>query len=157
MKELIVKASILMGVLLLGTHSFGQNPVNWTEQQLIAPADLANTLMAKKDLPEIINVGPSALIPSSTDIGMVNNDEGLQKLEAYLKPLDRDKKIIIYCGCCPYEHCPNVRPAINALKQMNFTNYYLLNLPHNIKKDWIDKNYPVADAKADSVEGRAKE
>jgi len=26
---------------------------------------------------------------------------------------------------------------------MKFTNYYLLNLPHNLKQDWIDKGYPV--------------
>jgi hypothetical protein len=37
-----------------------------------------------------------------------------------------------------------VRPAIDALKEMKFTNYYLLDLPNNIKKDWIDKGYPVA-------------
>jgi hypothetical protein len=25
---------------------------------------------------------------------------------------------------------------------MKFTNYHLLNLPHNIKTDWISKGYP---------------
>ena len=65
-------------------------------------------------------------------------------IEQQLKNIDKDQKVVIYCGCCPYEHCPNVRPAIDAVKQMKFTNYFLLDLPHNIKKDWIDKGYPVS-------------
>ena len=75
---------------------------------------------------------------------MINHEEGLQKLTAVLKSLDKKKKIVIYCGCCPFEHCPNVRPAIDMLIDMKFTNYFVLNLPHNIKTDWIDKGYPVS-------------
>lgn len=120
-----------------------QNPVNWTEKQLMEPADLAAAIKAKKDVPVIISVGPGATIPNSVDLGMVNNAEGLQKLRERLKSVDKDKKVVIYCGCCPFEHCPNARPAVNALKEMKFTNYYLLDLPHNLKKDWIDKGYPV--------------
>jgi hypothetical protein len=37
-----------------------------------------------------------------------------------------------------------VRPALALLQQMKFTNYHLLNLPHNIKVDWIEKGYPQA-------------
>jgi len=134
---------ILLALLFVSICSQAQNPVNWTEKQLIEPADLASTIAAKKDLPVIISVGPGATIPGSLGIGMVNNTEGLQKLKDQLKTIDKEKKIVIYCGCCPFEHCPNVRPAIDALKKLNFTSYYLLNLPHNIKKDWIDKGYPV--------------
>ena len=60
-----------------------------------------------------------------------------------LKKLPKNKRVVIYCGCCPFEHCPNVRPAIQLLKQMKFTNYRLLDLPKNIKIDWIDKGYPT--------------
>lgn len=49
----------------------------------------------------------------------------------------------MYCGCYPFERCPNIRHAINALKEMKFTNYQLLNLPHNIKINWKDKGYPT--------------
>jgi thiosulfate/3-mercaptopyruvate sulfurtransferase len=66
----------------------------------------------------------------------------LQKLKDSLAGLPKESEIIIYCGCCPFERCPNVRPAIQVLKDLNFTNYKLLNLPHNIKIDWIDKGYP---------------
>lgn len=140
----IIKLFILLFVLFLGLGSYAQNPVNWTEKQLIEPADLADAITTEKDAPVIISIGPGAIIPNSVDVGMVNNAEGLQKLKAQLKTFDKDKKIVIYCGCCPFEHCPNVRPAIDALKEMKFTNYYLLNLPHNIKTDWIDKGYPVS-------------
>ena len=108
------------------------------------PSDLAGTLQAKKDVPVIISVGPGATIPQSIAIGMVNEKDGIEKLRQQLVKIPRDKKVVVYCGCCPFEHCPNVRPAINALKEMRFTNYYLLNIPSNMKKDWIDKGYPVA-------------
>ena len=74
---------------------------------------------------------------------MSSNEEGITKLRTILKSKNQNEKIIIYCGCCPFEHCPNVRPAIEILKEMKFTNYYLLNLSHNIKMDWIDKGYPT--------------
>jgi hypothetical protein len=144
MKNLmILKLAVLASVLLFSLTSQAQSPVNWTEKQLEEPVTLATSITAKKNVPVIISVGPGATIPNSVDVGMVNNAEGLQKLKTQLKTMDKDMKIVIYCGCCPFEHCPNVRPAIDALKEMKFTNYYLLNLPHNIKKDWIDKGYPV--------------
>ena len=132
-----------MIVLFFAIGSHAQNPVNWTDKQLMEASELANTINSKKDIPVIISIGPGATIPNSIDVGMVNTKDGLDKLKTELNDLSKEKKIIIYCGCCPYEHCPNVRPAINVLKEMKFTNYYLLDLPHNIKKDWIDKGYPV--------------
>ena len=121
-----------------------QKSINWTDKQLIEPADLANQINGGKDLPAIIGVGPVPTIPHAVEIGMVNKKEGIADLKKYLGKIPRDKKIVIYCGCCPFDHCPNIRPAINALKEMKFTNYFLLNLPHNIRKDWIDKGYPVS-------------
>lgn len=137
--------SLLFSLLFMALSGQAQNPVNWTDKQLMEPAVLAETIRINKELPVIISVGPSPTIPNSQDIGMVNESEGLIKLKAKLKSLPKDQKIVIYCGCCPFEHCPNVRPAIDALKQLKFTNYFLLNLPHNIKKDWIDKGYPLRD------------
>ena len=107
------------------------------------PSALAASINSNKTVPVIISVGPAAAIPNSIDIGMVSTGEKLQDLKLKLKGMPRDTAIVIYCGCCPFEHCPNVRPAITLLKQMKFTNYFLLNLPHNIKKDWIDAGYPV--------------
>ncbi len=141
---LIKKLFMLTGILCVTLYSRAQNPENWTGKQLIEPSELAKILNSKKDLPVIISVGPAATIPHSIDIGMVKDKANLDKLKNELKKLPKQSKVIVYCGCCPFERCPNVRPAIDVLKKMNFTNYYLLNLPNNIKKDWIDKGYPVS-------------
>jgi hypothetical protein len=142
-KFLVVPVLILIS-LLLTAESKAQNSGNWTERQLMEPSDLAKAIMADLDLPVVISVGPGAIIPSSVHVGMVNTMEGLDKLKTQLKSVNKNKKVVLYCGCCPFEHCPNIRPAIEAVKEMKFTNFYLLNLPHNIKTDWIDKGYPVS-------------
>jgi rhodanese-related sulfurtransferase len=139
----IVKLFFLSSILFLNLNSKAQNPENWTSKQLIEPSELANEINAKTDVPIIISVGPATNIPNSIAVGIVSEKEGLKKFKEQLKNLPKDRKIVIYCGCCPFEHCPNVRPAIDVLKEMNFTNYYLLNLPNNIRKDWIDKGYPI--------------
>ena len=120
-----------------------QNPENWTKDQLIQPSELARILQENKDIPVIFSVGPGAYVPHSTDIGMVKEKENLEKLKMQLKNLKKDQRIVVYCGCCPFDRCPNVRPAIQLLKDMKFTNYALLNLEHNIKIDWINQGYPV--------------
>jgi hypothetical protein len=109
----------------------------------VEPADLAAKLKANKDLPIIFSVGPGAIIPHSIDIGMVKDEKNLEKFRDQISKLPKSANIIIYCGCCPFEHCPDVRPAIAMLQSMKFTNYLLLNLPDNIKTDWINKGYPV--------------
>jgi hypothetical protein len=135
---------IVLLVFVLGcTSSYAQNPENWTKDQLMQPADLAKTIQSGKDIPVIFSIGPKAYIPGSVHIGMVKDKDKLDKLKSELKGLPKDAKIVVYCGCCPFEHCPNARPAIRLLKDMKFTSYYLLNLVKNIKTDWIDKGYPV--------------
>lgn len=123
--------------------SNAQAPVNWTNDQLLQPSDLATTLKDNKEIPVIISIGPGAIIPHSRDIGMIKEEENMKKFKRELENLPRDTSVVIYCGCCPYEHCPNVRPGIQVLKEMKFTNYKLLDLPHNIKIDWINKGYPT--------------
>lgn len=143
MKQLQLVAFFIMMFLVTAQKLAAQNPENWTSNQLMQPGELAGKITTGKDVPVIVSVGPGATIPKSIDIGMVKDRENLDKLKKELAGLPKETKIVVYCGCCPFEHCPNVRPAINALKEMNFTNYQLLNLSHNIKTDWIDKGYPV--------------
>lgn len=119
-----------------------QKPENWTKDQLIEPSALAQTLQVNKDLPIIYCVGPGAIIPNSVNIGATSEAKNLEKFKDAITKLPRNSNIVVYCGCCPFDHCPNVRPAIDALKEMEFTNYHLLDLPHNIKTDWIAKGYP---------------
>ena len=139
----IIKCFLFIMVFVIAQKTFAQNPENWTSRQLIEPSELAQTLQEGKNIPVIISVGPAATIPNSVETGMAKEKENRDTLKSKLTALPKDTKIVIYCGCCPFEHCPNVRPAIALLKDMKFTNYQLLNLPHNIKADWIDKGYPV--------------
>jgi thiosulfate/3-mercaptopyruvate sulfurtransferase len=119
-------------------------PEPWTASQLLAPADLASVInnpIEKK--PVIISVGPGALIKGSLDMGPAHEKENLEKLKLQLSRLPKDADIVIYCGCCPFEHCPNIRPAFILLNEMKFSNAHLLNLEHNIKTDWVAKGFPV--------------
>jgi hypothetical protein len=135
--------TLLLIIFVLSKTAIGQNPENWTAKQLMEPADLAEKISKNKDVPIIFCVGPGAPIPHSINIGMGKEKENIDKLKKELSGLPADSKVVIYCGCCPFDHCPNVRPAIDALKEMKFTDYRLLNLSRNIKTDWIDKGYPV--------------
>lgn len=138
-----VKYCYLLFIIVSCSNSSAQNPVNWTSKELTEPAALAAALQSKKDVPVIFNVGPGAVIPNSIDIGMVKDEKNLAKFKEQVSKLSKSANILIYCGCCPFERCPNVRPAIALLQSMQFTNYHLLDLPHNIKTDWIAKGYPT--------------
>jgi hypothetical protein len=133
----------ILSIIISCNNSFAQNPENWTSKQLVEPATLAAILNSNQEVPVIFNVGPGAIIPNSIDIGMVKDEKNLANFKEQISKLPKSTNILIYCGCCPFEHCPNVRPAISVLQSMHFTNYHLLNLPHNIKTDWIAKGYPT--------------
>jgi len=116
----------------------------WKPSQLMPPADLAAIINSKTDAkPLIISIGPDALVVGSVDIGPANDKGNLDKLKQLLAKEKKDRSIVIYCGCCPFEHCPNIRPAFTLLNEMKFTNQKLLSLQHNIKIDWINKGYPT--------------
>lgn len=125
--------------------SQGQNDP-WTQQQLLAPADLAKALNdPKAPQPLVFSVGMQAIIKGSIDIGPTMRAENLNILKEKLNKLPKNTQVVVYCGCCPFSRCPNIRPAMKLLKEMQFTNYKLLNLPDNVKVDWIDKGYPMAE------------
>jgi thiosulfate/3-mercaptopyruvate sulfurtransferase len=116
----------------------------WTPAQLESPEDLAKIINdPKAKQPIIFCIGPGAVIKGSIDIGPARDSLNLAKLKQQLIHLSKDADIIIYCGCCPFEHCPNIRPAFTLLNQMAFTRQKLLNIEHNVKIDWINKGYPV--------------
>jgi hypothetical protein len=144
MKTIQIALTLIVSGLFGWQAASAQGAINWTNEQLLPPSDLATTLKDNKEIPVIFSIGPAAIIPHSTDMGMIKEEENFKKFKQELERLPKDTSIIIYCGCCPYEHCPNVRPAIQLLKEMKFTNYKLLDLPHNIKVDWINKGYPTA-------------
>lgn len=118
---------------------------NWTKKDLIEPSALAAILAnPKTNQPKIFNIGVVDNIQGAVNLGGVSKKENLEKFETALSKLPKSTFIVVYCGCCPFERCPNIRPAVNMLKTMGYTNGKLLNLPTNLKQNWIDKGYPLA-------------
>jgi thiosulfate/3-mercaptopyruvate sulfurtransferase len=138
---------LLISVILfffLGVVSAQSQSKPWTEDQLQDPEALANILRnPKASQPAIFNVGPMENIKGATYIGPTKEKANLEKLKQALAAVPRDKTVIIYCGCCPFKVCPNIRPAFELLKEMKFTKPKLLNLDHNLKTNWIDQGYPM--------------
>jgi hypothetical protein len=50
---------------------------------------------------------------------------------------------VLYCGCCPWNRCPNIEPAFSKLKEMGFTDVKVLYLAENFGADWAAKGYSV--------------
>jgi thiosulfate/3-mercaptopyruvate sulfurtransferase len=117
----------------------------WAPNELLAPAELAAQLAGKGPAPAIFDMGPAGTIKGAQKIGPAQEEESLQKLKAALAGLPKDQPVVVYCGCCPFEPCPNIRPAFKLLKAEGFTQPRLLNLAHNLKADWIDPGYPMAE------------
>ena len=118
------------------------------ELALIQPAEVATQLAGKGAAPAIFHVGPNLLyrgkhIPGSIYAGPGSRSEGIEALKVAAGKLPRDREIILYCGCCPGGNCPNVKPAVEALKQMGFSRVKAMYVETNFAKDWTDKGYPV--------------
>lgn len=119
----------------------------------MAPAELA-AILKKPATPQpiMIQVGFKTLfdqahIPGSEYIGPGADGTGLGQLRKRLASVKKDAFIVLYCGCCPLDHCPNVRPAEQLLTSMGFTNAKMLLLPQNFGADWVAKGYPTQKGK----------
>ncbi len=141
--------AILVAIALLSTAAAAQVTAIPSER-LIQPETLVKLLQASgKEKPLMIQVGSHVLfsqahIPGSEYIGPASSESGLQQLRKRVESLPRKKFLVLYCGCCPWNHCPNVKPADDALRTMGFTNVKVLYIANNFGADWVDKGYPVA-------------
>jgi rhodanese-related sulfurtransferase len=113
---------------------------------LIQPPELAAELDSKTGHSTILYTGPNVLyrskhIPGSIFGGTGSNAAGLATLREEAGKLPRNGEIVIYCGCCPWDRCPNIKPALDLLKEMGFTRVKALYLEAGFKPDWIDKGY----------------
>lgn len=119
----------------------------WTQSQTVQPADLLKELSAAKNAPTVVFVGyprlfTSGHIKGAQYHGSGNTAEGIAQLKAWAGALPRSANLVIYCGCCPMDHCPNDRPAFAALHEMGFTKLRVLILSSSFAQDWADKGYP---------------
>jgi thiosulfate/3-mercaptopyruvate sulfurtransferase len=115
-----------------------------TELNLIQPEQAAKELKSAL----VIHVGfpvlyRSAHIPGTSFAGPGSKAEGIADLKKAVAGQPHDRNIILYCGCCPFDKCPNIRPAVAALHEMGFTHVKAMMVETNLKTDWIDKGYPI--------------
>jgi len=133
----------LAPVLLLGLALPG-----WQDADLIQPKDFAARLADSKSAkPVILHVGFGILyrskhIPHSIYVGPANKPEGLESMKKAVAALSKDQEIVIYCGCCPWEHRPNMKPAFALLRELGFKHVKALVIETNFPKNWIDLGYP---------------
>lgn len=115
--------------------------------QQIQPAELSKILTSKSGAPLVIQVGShiffqEAHIPGAVYAGPGSQPSGLQAIEAAVASTPKDKFIVLYCGCCPWNRCPNVGPAFQRLHDLGYTNVKVLYLANNFGDDWVRKGYP---------------
>ncbi len=118
--------------------------------QLLQPEVLVQLLRSPgKEKPLILQVGSHVLyaeahIPGSEYVDAAGQDSGLQALRDRVKGLKRNQFLVIYCGCCPWNKCPNIRPAYRQLHALGFTRVKVLYLADDFGTNWVDKGYPTA-------------
>jgi thiosulfate/3-mercaptopyruvate sulfurtransferase len=117
-------------------------------QALLQPAELVQMLDSSAK-PLVLQTGSHVLyaeahIPGAEYAGPAGTSAGIEALRARVTGLNKDSPIVIYCGCCPWGRCPNIRPAYEQLPALGFTNVKALYLAQNFGTDWVDKGYPVA-------------
>jgi hypothetical protein len=121
----------------------------WPSSQAMQPADLAKELTDKSlFVPTVVFIGFRSLyvgghIPRAAFHGTASAEQGLSDLKTWAGTLPRSTDVVIYCGCCPFDKCPNIRPAYSALSNMGFKKLRVLVMPTNFATDWVDKGYPM--------------
>ena len=144
------KSAALFATLAILSIAAAAQATSIPATRLINPEDLVKLLQSSgKDKPLMIQVGSHVLfsqahIPGSEYVGPASSAAGLQELRKRVESLPRTTFIVLYCGCCPWSHCPNVKPADDTLRTLGFTNVKVLYIADNFGMNWVDKGYPVA-------------
>ncbi len=115
---------------------------------LLQPAELAQ-MLETHDRPLVLQVGSHVLyaeahIPGSEYVGATGTSIGMQALRDRVSGLKKNQFIVLYCGCCPWGRCPNIRPAYGVLQTLGFTHVKALYIADNFGADWVRKGLPVA-------------
>jgi thiosulfate/3-mercaptopyruvate sulfurtransferase len=105
-----------------------QSPTNTSipPQAILQPAELVQMLNSSAK-PLVLQTGSHVLyaeahIPGAEYAGPAGKSEGIEALRARVAGLNKDSLIVIYCGCCPWSRCPNIKPAYQQLQALGFTN-----------------------------------
>lgn len=154
--------SVPIGVaLLVLTRSCGlaqgaaspESALSIPAAELMQPAELNQLLTAQgAKKPLVLQVGSHMLfseahIAGSEYAGPGSQEAGRKLLQDRVAALPRSSFIVIYCGCCPWERCPNMGPAFKVLHDMGFSHVKALAIAQNLGTDWVDKGYAVERAR----------
>jgi len=143
-------AALLMGQVAGAQFSNPAASASTVPQaQLMQPAELVRLLKASgAEQPVVFQVGSfvmfqQAHIPNAGFAGPGSQPNGMILLKKFAAPLKKNQLIVIYCGCCPWNRCPNIGPAYKQLRDLGFTNVKALYLANNFGDDWVAKGYPT--------------
>ena len=126
----------------------------WSASQTVLPKALAAELSTNEQSrkPIVVCVGfhplyEGAHVPGASFHGAASTPKGIADLKDWAQSVPRAANVVLYCGCCPLERCPNLKPAFVTLRDMGFTNLRVLLLPNDFNTDWIEKGYAVEKGK----------
>jgi len=142
-------SSLQMPAQFAGASAPAGSTLSIPVAQILQPEALHHLMLTPVgEKPLILQVGSHLLyaeghIPGSEYVGPGSQPAGLKQLEDRVNALPRNKPIVLYCGCCPWNRCPNLGPAFAKLHEMGFTSVKALYLADNFGTDWAGKGYPV--------------
>jgi len=133
---------VILLFILIASAVLAGDP--WDAKDVLHPEELASNLKTAL----VIHVGfpvlyRAAHIAGSEYAGPGLKPEGIELLKKAVAGQPHNREIVLYCGCCPWDKCPNIRPAFAALHEIGFTHVKVMIVPENLKADWIDKGYPT--------------
>jgi hypothetical protein len=152
-------ASLLAGALVAsasvvparaeGPAPSAKAATSWQDAEKVTIDELVRLLKSGgAEKPAMFHTGfrvlfTQAHIPGSQFAGPGSNQAGLDALRKAVASLPKTRPIVLYCGCCPWERCPNMEQPWRALVAAGYTNVSLLYIPKNFGQDWVSKGYPV--------------
>jgi rhodanese-related sulfurtransferase len=140
--------TVAVGVSALPASAAETKNTAPTKSDLVQPEALAKDLaLPESKRPVILQVGFSVLyksghIPGSKYVGSGSTARGRAELKKALQALPKSRAVVLYCGCCPWDHCPNVNPAFRVARSLGYTNVKILYIVQDLQRDWVDKGYP---------------
>lgn len=163
MKFRVLLSAIVAALLLFAsaiysqsaqTGSFGSAETDAAipKTDYLQPQKLAEMLREPGPKPLILQVGSRVLfeeahITGAEYAGPAGSTQGMNLLGHRVAQLPKDTRIVLYCGCCPWERCPNIRPAYNTLREMGFMRVKVLYLAENFGTNWADQGFPTESAR----------
>jgi thiosulfate/3-mercaptopyruvate sulfurtransferase len=121
----------------------------WSSAEVLHAVDLSRMVSDKgATQPTILQVGFEVMfktqhVPGSIYAGPGRTEAGLDLLRKAVTGVPKDRVIVLYCGCCPWDHCPNMKPAFKVLHELGYAKVKVIEIPQSFQVDWLDKGYPA--------------